>query len=140
MRRRFFNLLTAISLILCLASFVLLVRGFWVCELFVASRFSIGDDEIVSRTVYLSSEWRQFCFTYRFQHDPILAQDKAKLQKLLPRWSFGHGADPASPLNTWWQGDTVWERLGFEYSNSNDEIQPNRNLFLSLGCAGPLRR
>jgi hypothetical protein len=55
LRRNLFNLTAILSLLLCVASVALWVRGYWVGDLYRGVRQTLDDHEFVARYVYLES-------------------------------------------------------------------------------------
>jgi hypothetical protein len=132
-KSRLLTFLSTLSLALFLAAFVLWIRGFWLCDTFIVARTVLDRDQALSRTVYLDSDCCGFGVIYRIQHDPLstLTPEQLAMLKHLPPLNFNHGTNPTSrfTLLPGDRGGHLWNRVGFEYWDSNDIVEPPANTF-----------
>jgi len=136
MTSRLFTLLSALSLLLLVASFILWLRGFWLNDTFSLSHTVLDAKTVRSRIVYLDSDNCRFAITYRVQRDALHDYQLPAAQRL-PSFNFSHGANPTSPFRLLFgnPGEPWWNRLGFEHYTSDDIIEPRTNTFDTIFAA-----
>ena len=136
MRRRLLNLLTVLSLLLCVAIVTVVARSYWVAESLHWHRVQPERLAWRSSIVRLDLAWGLFCVEYQFAVSTY-DQEKyaAHVATVLPAAvEFYRFRVPAQAPSKRW--GSVWERLGFSgyrssisYPSSGTMVTPNGESF-----------
>jgi len=126
-KRRVFNLLAALSLLLCVANTVLWVRGFWVSDLFVMQHWERQGQWYRCVALVYEGDCSQFWATFRIQTGTATAKEIGEWDRHPPAFlQFSHGANERSPFQLRFSASPgrPWERVGFEYDGPLDIRMP----------------
>jgi hypothetical protein len=130
MLHRLLSIIAVFSLVLWIIVGVLWIRGFWMTDTFIFSRWTIHGSTLESHYLYLDSDCCQFVLTFRIQHDEPPAATLA-LIKDRSRFNFSHGTNPTRSF-TLFPGDaadSIWNRIGYDYYDSTALVNQSTNFF-----------
>jgi hypothetical protein len=136
MKRRLFNLLAGMSLLLYLGACVLWLRGFWLCDVVGVQHAQLLGSYQSCHALELWSGLSRFSVDYEFQGFAVSDENADRNQKAA--FTFNLGRNPPEPFRLWasvdW-GRKPWERLGFQFQFANGHTLPGiRDVYCRVGA------